>query len=123
MDMQRKTSFREKKESLTFSEDSQPGDSMNSIKGRDRTTSFGDGNLSRKTSFRAKTESLTYSAAGRTVLLVGDAQLGGCATVAALHLARASGVSPSATLLSLRNACPAALHHQVDLDALAALAF
>lgn len=25
--------------------------------------------------------------------------------------------------LSLRNACPAALHHQVDLDALAALAF
>ena len=63
------------------------------------------------------------AAAGRTVLLVGDAQLGGCATVAALHLARASGVSPSATLLSLRNACPAALHHQVDLDALAALAF
>ena len=61
--------------------------------------------------------------AGRTVLLVGDAQLGGCATVAALHLARASGVSPSVTLLSLRNACPAALHHQVDLDALAALAF
>ena len=51
------------------------------------------------------------------------AQLGGCATVAALHLARASGVSPSVTLLSLRNACPAALHHQVDLDALAALAF
>ena len=63
------------------------------------------------------------AAAGRTVLLVGDAQLGGCATVAALHLARASGVSPSVTLLSLRNACPAALHHQVDLDALAALAF
>ena len=60
---------------------------------------------------------------GAPVLLVGDAQLGGCATVAALHLARASGVSPSATLLSLRNACPAALHHQVDLDALAALAF
>ena len=28
-----------------------------------------------------------------------------------------------ALALSLRNACPAALHHQVDLDALAALAF